>query len=74
MTTIDIFAMPVSERLMLMETLWNSLCEKSGDAMTMPAWHGQILDERMRRLDNGDETVSSWQEAKERIRAKTQSS
>jgi hypothetical protein len=74
MTTFDIFTMPVSGRLMLMETLWNSLCEKSGDAMPMPAWHGDTLDERMQRLDNGEETVSSWKEAKERIRAQTQNS
>lgn len=34
-----------------------------------PAWHKDVLAERLRRLDNGNETTSSWTEAKERIRA-----
>jgi len=61
--------MPVSEKLMLMEKLWTSLCEKSGNDMPVPAWHEEVLAERMRRIASGEETTSSWNEAKKRIQA-----
>jgi putative addiction module component (TIGR02574 family) len=68
MTTVDIVAMPVSEKLKLMETLWDSLCVQSAGNMELPAWHGEVLEERLRRLAAGEETVAPWKEAKERIR------
>jgi putative addiction module component (TIGR02574 family) len=69
MTTVDIVAMPVSEKLKLMETLWDSLCVQSAGNQELPAWHGEVLDERLRRLAAGEETVAPWSDAKERIRA-----
>ena len=73
MTAVDIIAMPVSDRLRLMETLWDSLCGQNADTMEFPAWHGEVLAERMRRLSSGEDTASPWVEAKERIRAQTKS-
>ena len=40
----------------------------------LPAWHDEVLTERMRQLDAGNERVSSWSEAKERIRNQVKSS
>lgn len=40
------------------------------DSGSVPAWHKDILAERLRRLDSGSEPVSPWREAKERIRAR----
>lgn len=68
MTTVDIVAMPVSEKLKLMETPGDSLCVQSSGNMELPAWHGEALEERLRRLAGGEETVTSRKEAKERIR------
>jgi putative addiction module component (TIGR02574 family) len=68
MTTVDIVAMPVSEKLKLMETLWDSLCAHPGGNMSFPAWHGEVLEQRLRRLASGEEAVATWNEAKERIR------
>jgi hypothetical protein len=73
MTTVDIVAMPVSEKLKLMETLWESLCGQFTGNQVLPAWHGEVLDERLRRLAAGEETVTHWKEAKERIRAQIKS-
>lgn len=69
MTTVDVVAMPVAEKLKLMEALWDSLCVQSGIGVTSPAWHGAVLEERLSRLASGTETVAPWREAKERIRA-----
>lgn len=69
MTSIDIAAMPVTEKLRLMESLWDSFCLEAKDDASSPAWHGDVLAERLRRLDAGEETVTPWSEAKQRIRA-----
>jgi len=69
MTIVDVVAMPVSEKLRLMEALWDSLCAQSGENMELPAWHGDVLEQRLRRLASGEESVAPWNEAKERIRA-----
>jgi putative addiction module component (TIGR02574 family) len=69
MTSIDIAAMPVSERLKLMEALWDSLGTQSA-GMDSPAWHGEVLEERLQRLASGEETTVPWREAKERIRVR----
>jgi hypothetical protein len=69
MPTADIDAMPVAEKLKLMETLWDSLCVQSAAGLESPAWHGEVLEERLCRLASGEEPVASWHEAKERIRA-----
>jgi len=73
MTSIDIVAMPIAERLMLMETLWDSLCAQS-DTLESPAWHREVLEERMQRLAGGEEATASWSDAKTRIRAQAASS
>lgn len=66
MTSVDIVAIPVAERLMLMETLWDSLCVQS-DELNSPAWHTEVLEDRLRRLVKGEESVASWNDAKVRI-------
>ncbi len=73
MTSVDIVAMPVAERLKLMESLWDSLCAQDANMMNSPAWHAEVLEDRLLRLASGDETVSSWNEAKARIRAQAKS-
>lgn len=54
-----------------METLWDALCMQSAANMESPAWHDEVLTERMRRLASGEETATPWNEAKERIRAQS---
>ena len=66
--TADVNAMPVADRLKLMESLWDSLCSSRTDDAVSPAWHKDVLVERMARIDSGNESTSPWSEAKERIR------
>ena len=68
MTTTDIAELPVAEKLLLMEKLWDALRVQADSSVT-PDWHKDVLAERLRRLDNGSEPVTPWAEAKERIRA-----
>jgi putative addiction module component (TIGR02574 family) len=70
MTTIDIAELPVAEKLRLMERLWDALRAQAESAV-VPAWHQEVLAQRLQRLDSGAETVTPWAQAKERIRAQT---
>lgn len=72
MTSDDIVSMSVGERLKLMESLWDSLCAES-DKPDSPAWHTEVLEDRLRRLASGEESVASWNDAKVRIRAQAKS-
>lgn len=49
----------------------NLCCEDSGEP-AVPAWHQEVLAERLNRLDSGEEPLSTWQEAKKRIREQTE--
>jgi len=69
---LDIAALPVAEKLQLMESLWESLCREDSGEPAVPAWHKEVLAERLSRLDNGDEPLSTWQDAKKRIREQTE--
>ena len=63
---IPLDSMSVSEKLQLMEDVWTSLCENTGDVQS-PDWHEEVLSERRRRLESGETKVSSWDEAKARL-------
>lgn len=56
----------VSEKVRLLESVWDSLCSKSGDVRS-PEWHREVLETRKRRLEDGRATVVSWHEAKARL-------
>lgn len=69
MITADIAELPVAEKLLLMERLWDAL-RLQADSSVVPAWHKDVLAERLRRLDTSNEPTAPWAEAKERIRAR----
>lgn len=56
-----------SEKLKLMETLWEQLTQPE-DAFESPAWHGQSLKETEQRLAEGKEQVLDWETAKRQLR------
>lgn len=68
MTAIDLAEMPISEKLKLMEALWESLGAESDENVVSPAWHGAVLEARLRGLASGADTTEPWRDAKERIR------
>lgn len=63
---ITIDKMTVSEKVCLLEKVWDSLCHKSGDVQS-PEWHKSVLELRKRRIENGQATISPWSEAKKRL-------
>ncbi|HEX5363815.1 MAG TPA: addiction module protein [Gallionella sp.] len=64
---VPIAQLSFTQKLDLMEMLWADMASNEKE-LESPAWHGEILNERETALNTGKATVSSWQEAKERIR------
>lgn len=72
METAELIALPLAERLRAMEALWESLCRgAAGDGLS-PGWHAEVLGARAAALDAGAEKISSWADAKKRIRENTE--
>jgi len=59
--------MTIEEKLKLIEEIWTDLI-KHEDQISSPLWHKNILEEREKKIKNGQETILDWNEAKERIR------
>lgn len=66
MNAVAIEQLSREEKLSLMEALWNSLDAEEVSAVP-PEWHRNVLESRLRRLADGSEPVSDWNEAKQRI-------
>jgi putative addiction module component (TIGR02574 family) len=66
MIDLPLDSMSTAEKVRLLETVWDSLCRENGDPQS-PEWHRSVLEERSRRLESGQATVSAWNEAKARL-------
>ena len=67
MTIEAVKKLPRSEKLRLMETLWEELSRPDGDYES-PAWHAKELAETERRLAAGREHALEWETAKKKLR------
>jgi hypothetical protein len=70
-TTIDLQEMTTPDKLRLMEALWQNL-STSPSEVASPEWHGEILSERDRLTDSGEETFIDWETAKKQLREELQ--
>jgi hypothetical protein len=68
MTTETLRQLPRSEKLKLMETLWEELSRPDTE-LESPAWHAQELAETERRLAEGKEQMVEWEKAKKALRS-----
>lgn len=59
--------MSFPEKLELLEALWDDL-SRQPDKLQSPEWHKDVLDERRRCVESGEEIFSDWETAKEEIR------
>ena len=65
--SIPLEKMSVEEKIQAMESLWDDLRNRAGDALS-PAWHGDELARRGAAVVSGKETFEFWDSAKESIR------
>jgi hypothetical protein len=69
--TIDLQQMTTSEKLRLMEALWQDLSSKDTEVIS-PEWHGEVLAERDRLIRSGEESFVDWEIAKKELREELQ--
>jgi len=68
MTAIDIAALPVAEKLKLMEALWDSLCTPTDKGVESPPWHAAALKQAEDELAAGTARFVDWVDAKDSLR------
>jgi putative addiction module component (TIGR02574 family) len=61
MSLNDIYNLPSSEKLHLIEQLWDRLDDKD---IVSPDWHKEILNDRKKRYENGELTLTSLEDFK----------
>ncbi len=54
------------EQIIAMELLWKRLTQENASAAP-PGWHRDVVAERVADLENGNDTLSDWAEAKKRL-------
>ena len=67
MSAIEIQKMPRSEKLRLMEALWEDLARDESQVES-PAWHADALRETSERFARGEEKILDWEQAKAELR------
>ena len=63
--------MSIKEKLAAMELLWEDI-SSSNENVPSFSWHNQILKDREKLITEGKATFSDFNDAKTRIREKTQ--
>jgi putative addiction module component (TIGR02574 family) len=62
----ELRALPVEERLKLIEDLWDSI-ETDAGALPLPDWHRREIDRRLEALETGSSVGAPWEEVRRRI-------
>ena len=62
----QIRGMPLHEKLLTMEALWEDLAGREED-VEVPEWHKDVLDHRERLLAEGKAHSIGWEQAKKEV-------
>jgi putative addiction module component (TIGR02574 family) len=65
----EIQSMSTTERLQVMELLWRSF-SASEDKLPSPDWHGEVLSERLAKVESGEGKFLTIPELKSRLASK----
>ncbi len=67
MSITDIDNIPIAEKFLMMEQLWESMSKDANNNGFSPLWHFDILNDREQKIITGKSTFSSLDEARERL-------
>ena len=65
MNQADLKKLSTAERLHLMDFLWETLLEDA-EKLSSPNWHGEMLRERIAKIEKGEAKLISLDELKSR--------
>jgi putative addiction module component (TIGR02574 family) len=63
MTTEDVRALPIDQKIQIMETIWNDLRDRF-DRLDVPQQHKDLLDRRRARAREGAARLLDWDAVK----------
>jgi hypothetical protein len=66
-TEINFAQLNISEKLRIMELLWDDLCHTESDIQS-PQWHESVLLERENLVRDGSDEFVDWEQAKIEMR------
>lgn len=66
MNRVDAKKMTPTERVLAMETLWESMCSEDNEVES-PNWHEDILEARRQKIARGDGGYFTLQQLKEQL-------
>jgi hypothetical protein len=64
----DIEGMSLEDRLRTMELLWASLT-RPPEAVPSPDWHGEVVADRLARIERGEGELLSFAQVKARLQS-----
>ena len=59
----EIQQLPLSEKLRIMEAIWEEL-RNHADEVAVPEWHKDLLDARRKAVDESREEILEWDDVK----------
>jgi len=65
--TLKLQEMTIEEKLRTMELLWDDICREIPD-LAPPKWHADILKDREKKIQQGQDEFIDWEQAKMDIR------
>jgi putative addiction module component (TIGR02574 family) len=65
---LEIRKLSLPEKLDLLEAVWTELSAVP-DALIVPQWHKDILDDRLLSMQQGSMNAIDWDQAKQQIRS-----
>lgn len=67
----QIHRLPLHEKLLVMEAIWEDI-SREDDALEVPQWHKDIIDERERLIAEDKAQFIEWEDVKSQIRQAVQ--
>ena len=64
--SVNLAELSLSEKLELMEALWDDLCQNPDDVIS-PKWHERELDNRRSRVADGRAQFLDWESVKSEL-------
>lgn len=63
----DLLALPVEEKLNIIEQLWDSLTPPEREGLPVPAWHRDELEKRQDDIDENPGHSVPWSDVKRQL-------
>ncbi len=63
----DLLALPVEEKLNIIEQLWDSLTPPEREGLPVPAWHRDELEKRQTDIDMNPDLSVAWDDVKRQL-------